>query len=255
MRRSLSIITICSILSTPLVLLMSTVVTAQVMSGDNFQIESDSLNFGGGFSASDEYAIKDTLGEIATGESESDGFILRAGYRQLQSVFLSMSEPVAVQMSPSIPGVIGGFSFGSTSVTVVTDNVAGYELLIRSESSPAMQGPGTATIGDYEETGVADFEFATSSSMSHFGFSVVGEDVASRFRHNVEEECGSGDINTAFRCWVGLSDSSELVARRSGNNQPDGTQTVINFQVGIGDSVNQAPGVYVATTTLTALPL
>lgn len=255
MLRSFSVVAICSLLFIPMVLFLTGVSTAQVMEGTDFKIESDSINFGGGFSASESFTLKDTLGEVATGESESETFALRAGYRQLQAVAISITAPPAVGLAPSIPGVTGGFSTGSTSVTVTTDGPAGYELLIRAENSPAMQGPGSATIGDYEEVGDADFIFATSSSMSHLGLSVVGEDAADRFRHDGSNVCGAGSTNTPLRCWVGLTTTLELVARRGSSNHPAGTETTINFQVGIGDMVTQPPGVYVATTTVTALPL
>lgn len=254
MIRSFLAITACTVLTTPLLLGMIGVTDAQVMEGTSYRIESDSINFGGGFSESDNYSLKDTLGEVATGESDSDNFALRAGYRQLQSVAISITAPDAVVMAPSIPGVAGGFSNGSTSVTVTTDNPAGYELLIAAETSPAMQGPNGATIGDYAETGDADFEFATSSTMSHLGFSVIGEDAAQRFLHS-GSTCGTGSANTEFRCWVGLSTSLADIARLGESNHPDGTETTINFRIGIGGNVAQPPGVYVATTTVTALPL
>ncbi len=255
MSRSIYITTVCALIFTPLVLWGIGVVGAQVMSGTTYQIESDSINFGGGFSASDNYTLKDTLGEIATGESESESFQLRAGYRQLLAVAIAISAPTPVTMDPPIPGVTGGFSTGSTSVTVTTDNPAGYELVIRAESEPAMQGPNGASIGDYEQIGDADFTFATSSTMAHFGFSVVGEDAAARFRHDGSNTCGSGTTNTPLRCWVGLRSSPELVAQRTTSNHPEGRETTFNFQVGIGDAVSQPPGVYIATTTVTALPL
>ena len=255
MIRSFFVITIGSVLLTPLAILFTGVSGAQVMEGTQYRIESDSINFGGGFSASDSYTLKDTLGEVATGESASDSFALRAGYRQLQAVAISISAPQSIEMDPAIPGIGGGFSNGSTSVTVITDNPAGYELLISAENSPAMQGPNAATIGDYEEVGAADYEFATSSSMSHLGLSVVGVDAAARFLHDGSSVCGSGSTNTPLRCWVGLRTTLATIARNNNSNHPAGTETLINFRVGVGGAIAQPPGVYVATTTVTALPL
>ena len=229
--------------------------TMTVMSGEQYSIQTDSLNFGGGFSDSETFSLKDTLGEIATGDSASETFQLRAGYRQLLPVAISLTPPDSVVLDPAIPGVTGGFSFGSTSVTVTTDNPAGYELLIQAAASPALQGPDGATIGDYEASGAADYNFATSSTMSHLAISVLGEDTAQRFLHDGTNTCGLGSVNTPARCWAGLSTSLEPIATRSSSNHPDGRETIINFQVGVGDMVVQPPGVYVATTTVTALPL
>ncbi len=54
------------------------------MQSDNYKIEKDSINFGGtddGQSAS--YNLKDTMGEVGTGLSESASYIMKAGYRQM----------------------------------------------------------------------------------------------------------------------------------------------------------------------------
>lgn len=244
----------CAITFTPVVLHWSELVTAQVMTGSSYQIESDSINFGGGLSDSDSFSLKDTLGEVATGDSESDNFQLRAGYRQMQAVAISVSSIPSVIMDTPLAGVTGGTSNGSTTITVITDSPAGYEFLIAAESSPAMQGPGEAFIADYAETGDADFRFASSSPVSHLGFSVVSVDASPRFRHSESNVCGAGSINTPLRCWVGLSSTTSPIAVRNESNHPDGTEIRLNFQI-VVDGIIQIPGTYRATSTVTAIPL
>jgi len=52
------------------------------MASDNFQIEWDSINFGGSdTSASASYKLRDTIGNAGAGESESASYLLQAGYR------------------------------------------------------------------------------------------------------------------------------------------------------------------------------
>lgn len=243
-------------LCTPVVLLSSGIGMAQVMSGTSYQIQSDSVNVGGVYSTSSSYTLEDTTGEIATGESDSTSFSIRAGYQQMQDITIAMTQPDSVVLDPSIPGLAGGVSNGSTSVTVTTDNPAGYEVLIEAESDPAMQADGGAyTIADYTPGGGADYTFAIGLTDAHLGYSVLSDDAEARFLHSGSAPCGTGSINTAQNCWDGLSTTPEAIITGTSANQPAGTASTIYFRVGVGGDVVQAPGIYVATTTLTALPL
>jgi hypothetical protein len=52
------------------------------MASTNYQINWDSLNYGGSdTSTSDNYILRDTLGNPGAGESQSASYLLRAGYR------------------------------------------------------------------------------------------------------------------------------------------------------------------------------
>jgi hypothetical protein len=64
---------------------------AQVRSSSNYQLQSDSINIGGGFSSSTSYIQESTVGEVATGISDSSSYSLRAGYQQMQEVYISMT--------------------------------------------------------------------------------------------------------------------------------------------------------------------
>lgn len=227
---------------------------AQVMQSASYQIESDSINVGGGLASSTTYVIEDTVGEQATGRSDSTSYRLRAGYQQMQEVYLAISAAANVTMSPDLGGVTGGNATGSTMVTVTTDNRAGYQLSINASSSPAMQD-GPNSIADYAPGVNPEFLFTTSASESHFGFSPEGVDVTNRFKDNGTDTCNTGSSETADRCWDGLSITPAPIALRTSANHPGGTNTTIKFQVGVGGSVNQPVGTYVATTTLTLIAL
>ncbi len=227
------------------------------MQSSSYQIQSDSVNFGGGLSSSTNYSLESTAGEIATGPSNSATFSLRAGYQQMQEVYISLTGASAVVMSPSIPGVSGGTANGSTTVTVTTDSPSGYQLTISAESSPAMQKGGD-TILDYTPSAPSepDFSFTTTSVDAHFGYSPEGVDIVQRFLDNGTDTCNTGaSEETSLSCWDGLSTSNVTIASDTNANHPNGATTTINFRVGIGGSVVQAPGTYIATTTLTALSL
>lgn len=244
---------VAALLLTPILLLSLHLSEAQVMTSTNYQILSDSVNVGGGFSSSTNYSSESTAGEVGTGSSESISYKLRGGYQQMQEVYLAMTNVGVVSLSPSIPGVSGGTANGSTTVTVTTDSVSGYQLTIQAENNPAMQ-KGADSIADYTPTGDPDYTFTTGAADSHLGYTPEGSDVVQLFL-NSGSTCNSGSSNDTSSCWDGLSTAAVAIAAGNGSNHPTGTDTSVRFRVGVGGAATQAPGVYVATTTLTALPL
>lgn len=227
---------------------------AQVMQSSNYQIESDSINIGGGFASSSSYTLEDTVGEQATGRSSSTVYQLRAGYQQMQEVYLAITPAADVSMTPAISGITGGQSSGTTSVTVTTDNRAGYQLTIAAEGSPAMQS-GANSIADYVPAGSdPDFTFTTDTTDAHFAYSPEGVDIVTRFEDS-GGVCGIAGGDTSAACWDGLSTTPEIIASRTTGNHPVGTNTSIVFRVGVGNAAVQPEGTYTATSTLTLLAL
>ena len=253
--RYLVSVPVLSLCGTILIVILTNVGVAQVMTSSNYQIQSDSVNFGGGYSSSTNYSIESTGGEVATGELSSPSYVIRSGFQQMQSSYIALSANGNVSLSPSIPGVSGGYATGSASVTVTTDSLGGYKLTIEASDSPAMQSGGNS-IPDYVPSGISpDFNFDIGSSDAYFGFSPEGSDVVQRFLDDVGICDQPGGSDTLNKCWDGLSTSAVNIAVGSGSNHPAGAETVIQFQVGVGGSVVQPTGSYVATTTITAIPL
>lgn len=250
--RELFLITILSVLLTPLFLVGLHSATAQMQS-TNYRIQSDSVNLGGGLGTSTNYRLESTGGEVGTGELSSASYSLKAGYQQMHEVYIALTGAGAVALSPSIPGISGGISNGSTTVTVTTDSPSGYTLTIASSQSPAMK-KGADTIADYVPAGAPDYTFITNPADSHFGYTPSGVDTVQRFKDN-GASCNTGTGETPLTCWDGLSPSPVTIAQKTSANQPLGSTTTVYFRVGVGGSVLQAPGTYTATTTLTALPL
>jgi hypothetical protein len=252
--RDLLVTSVRALVLTPVILASLSIVGAQVMESNNYHIQSDSINFGGGLSTSTNYSLESTAGESGTGESESASYSLKAGYQQMLESYISISDFAAVTMSPSIPGVSGGYADGSTTVRVITDSPSGYTLSIASVSDPALT-KGSDSIADYAPVGAApDYTYITDASDAHFGYTPEGSDIVSRFKDN-GSACNTGGLDTSLACWDGLSTSEEIIAQSTGSNHPSGTVTTLNFRVGIGGMVVQTPGSYTATTTITALTL
>jgi len=226
---------------------------ASVRSSTNYQLQSDSINFGGGLSTSTNYTQESTFGEVATGKATSTAYNLYAGYQQMQEVYLSMTAPTGVTLLPALAGLTGGTSNGSTTVTVTTDSPAGYSLILESQTDPAMQN-GIYSINDYDEGIDADYSFAVTGGVAHLGFSPSGSDIVQFFRDNTAL-CGLGALDTALACWAGLTTIGTTISEGAGSNHPSGATTTVNFRVGIGSGANVVTGLYIATSTLTALPL
>ena len=243
-----------ALVGTVVILCVLSVSDAQVMQSSNYKIQSDSVNAGGIYSSSTNYGLEDTAGEVATGESSSSNYQLKAGYQQMQEVYISMTAPVNVIMSSSLGGLTGGTSQGTTTFSVLTDSAAGYIVTIKSATSAAMRS-GNNSINDYVPVGaVPDFLFTTNSTQKHFAYSPQGADIALRFQDS-GGVCGVAGSDTSGRCWDGLSITPVEIARRSSSNHPLGATTTILFSVGVGGNVGVPPGQYIATTTVTALPL
>jgi hypothetical protein len=254
MRQSLSSSLYQALVATLLVVCLLSIGQAQVMQSSNYKMQSDSVNAGGGLSNSESYSLEDTVGEIATGNSTSTTYKLRAGYQQMQEVYLSLSAIANVVMAPSLGGLTGGTATGSTAFVVTTDSPAGYSATIRASTSPALRS-GSNTIADYLPVGaVPDFLFTTGPTNAHFAYSPEGSDIALRFQ-DAGSVCGVSGSDTSNRCWDGLKTTAVEIARRNTGNHPLGATTTIKFSVGIGNSAGVPPGQYQATTTITAISL
>jgi hypothetical protein len=226
---------------------------AQVRSSSNYQLQSDSINVGGGRSTSTNFVQESTVGEIAAGLGTSSNYQLRAGYQQMQEVFLSISAAADVVMSPELPGITGGTSNGSTTVTVITDSSSGYQLTLVSVTDPTLQS-GANSIANLITTSPREFDFtAAGAQAAAFAFSPTGLDVVDTYR-STGSVCGSGS-DVAERCWEGPSTTPATIAESTTANQPTGTDTTVNFRVVVDSGAGLAAGVYTGTTTLTALPL
>ncbi len=225
-----------------------------VASSSNYRIQSDSVNVGGVFSSSTSYRAEDTVGESGAGTSSSATFSIKAGYQQMQDVYLALAPSGNIALSPNIPATGGGSADGVASFVVTTDNVAGYSMAVQSALSPALQS-GVNSFANYTPAGVnPDFTFTTPASASRFGFSPEGVDIVQRYKDN-GATCNAGALDTASSCWDVLATTQTTIALRASSNNPSGTQTDVRFHA-VSDAANVQPaGSYVATTTITVLPL
>lgn len=245
------ICSLCFVISFP--------VLAYVMGSNNYRIQQDSVNFGGTEdSASASYKVRDTAGEIASGPSSSASYNLYAGYRQMDEVYISITSPLDVTLTPSIGGITGGTGNGYAEWTVITDDPAGYSLTIKASSSPALIS-GSNSFADYTpvggKSGNPDFAWGIDNADSEFGFTPEGNDIVQKFLDNGGSPCNAGSTDTASACWYYASTTEQTISQSALPNHPSGTLTRVRFRATSGSSHVQIEGTYTATTTVTALSL
>jgi len=226
------------------------------MSSPNYVIQSDAVDIGGASGASSGFRSEDTIGELASGDSASTAYRLRAGYQSMQEVYLALSAPSDVTMSPTIPGVSGGIGNGSVFWTVTTDNLAGYSFYVRAGATPALVSSGnpSAFFDDYTPTASPDYAWQVDSTKAEFGFTPEGADIVQKFRDN-GVSCNAGTFDTPDACWYNFiaSDPGELIARSAVSNHPTGVATTVKVEAQSNTSHLQEEGTYQATITVTAL--
>lgn len=224
------------------------------MSGTLYKIPVDSINTGGQQGESSLYKLLDTAGEVGTGDSASASYGINAGFIGAQLVYLAISSPSDVSMSPAIAGVSGGTGTGSTVWTVTTDNPAGYTLHVRADTNPALRSA-SSSFADYTPgNSDPDYNWSVAAADSEYGFTPEGVDIVSKYKDN-GSACNIGSGNTADRCWDNLTISDKLIAQRSTGNHPSGTTTTVKMQAEVGSNHIQPNGTYEAKITVTALPL
>lgn len=225
------------------------------MAGTAYKIPLDSINVGGRDGSSGAYSLFDTVGEIATGDSNSASYGLNAGFIGAQLTYLAISSGSDVSMSPAIAGVSGGAGTGSTVWTVTTDNPAGYSLLIKASTNPALQSIGSS-FADYTTAGAApDYSWTVASADSEYGFTPEGVDIIQRYLDNGSSCNAVAGSDTADKCWDKLTTSDQEIARRANGNHPSGTTTTVKMQAEVGSAHIQPNGTYSATITVTAVAL
>ena len=160
----------------------------------------------------------------------------------------------SLRMAPALPGLTGGVATGSIAFNVETNNAAGYEVTMQSSGAPAMQRAAGLGIPNYNDGNVADFTFTVPPASAVFGFTPSGDDIADAFLDD-GTTCGVGTLDTDNSCWSGVSTTPIVITQSANANLPAGVLTTLLFQVGIANGANIETGEYIATTTLTALPL
>lgn len=227
-----------------------------VFAEGNYLIENYSINFSGtDNSFSENFLLFDTLGEIGTGYSSSTNYSISSGYRSFSSSYISISSANDIIL-PNMSGLVSGESNSQESWLVKTDNSAGYEILVKASTSPALKTTEGSYFSDYTPliSDTPDYIFGIESTDSAFAFSPEGEDVSQKYLDN-GYVCGIGNYDTQDRCWDGFSTIEKVIAHRPYSNHPNGTITNIKYKTAIGNNKIQDAGNYTSVIIVTAIAL
>jgi hypothetical protein len=196
--------------------------------------------------------------EPTLGYTQTDDFTVTQTIISEISFVASTSDVV---MTPNLQSLTGGTSLGTTTVVIRTNDFQGYNLTIHFSSTTAMaRNGGGGVIEDYVATSTPDFSYNTGQVFGQLAYRVTGAqpaDVDPTFRDNGSSACNTGSSNTYGACWMGpeTAGNAETIINRASSTPGGGSTTTLNFRVTIPANPNPTipDGVYVATSTLTAL--
>lgn len=120
------------------------------MSSTNYFIYADTVETGGGFSASGSYSLEGTTGESPTHFASSSAYEIRAGYQYMERGYLSLD----ISDNSLNLGTLSVTAVNSalTTLTVSTDSLTGYSMSISSVVGAGLTAvvDGTVTAGSEE---------------------------------------------------------------------------------------------------------
>lgn len=235
--------------------LLSEPVFASIMGSDSYRIQSDSVNIGGRRQISDTYYSEDSAGEVASGISESASYKLKAGYQEMQEVYISLTSPGNIAMDNL--SITQNTSIGTGDAwTVITDDPAGYTLTFQTDNASCLSNPGTGEVfTDYSEaTSGTPETWSVGSGAYEFGFSVYGNDVSTA-TWGTDTSCGIGSVPSTNLKYEGFKGVTAItVANTSSRTSPTGTDTVLCVAAE-QKNVYAPSGNYTADITATATAL
>lgn len=138
-------------------LLIGSSTSAYVMSSTNYRIQKDSINIGGVSQSSSSYSLEETVGEMATDESTSTNYKLRAGYwAEFPDVLIFTLTNNTINLGTLATSAA---STATTNFTVATSASDGYTVSVAGNTltndsndidaitTPATSFPGTEQFG------------------------------------------------------------------------------------------------------------
>lgn len=177
--------------------------------------------------------------------------------------FMASTSPVV--MTPSLDGLTGGTSYGTTTARVRTNNSGGYNMSITfASTAPMIRNGGGGTISTFQySSSTATYPSGfTSAGYAQLGFTVNASSTAdvSTVFYNSGSSCGTsvGGSFTSSTCWRGASSTNAAtptqLINRTTPTPASGSTSTVQFRITIPNNPSPAvpDGNYTATATLTA---
>ncbi len=146
-------------------------------------------------------------------------------------------------------------AIASSTWTVTTNNITGYNLTVKASTAPAMQQNATTTVADFATTTTALWSTVPSGA-AQFGFSAYGTDVTDSGSWGTGTDCQSAAHipSTTLKYSGFMTSTSTVVATRSATTTFAGSATTVCYAV--EQKAFYIPsGTYTATITATAVTI
>lgn len=222
------------------------------MSSENFSIEKDVIGSFGNQSASENYNLGDTGGEMATGLGGSENYNLAAGFwNMLGDYTISITCPGSLTMSDIIGSGQSDLSINSVTCNIFTDNPAGYSLFWKADTVEMIStGNPSDKISAYSPAVVDTPEtWSIATNVSEWGGHIgsASTTVDTNF-------WGTSDTYLAGK-WLDIKTTDFQVVERTSKTSVSGDDEIIWFGAEVGSTKVQPAGTYVVDVTITALTL
>lgn len=232
----------CSSIPLFLSFLAAPSILALNMESDSYQIQMGNMNMGGARKESTNYAITDTMGQIAPGEYTSTGFKVLAGFQYIHSIipFTFTISDISIDF-----GILtqGSFNDETNNLTVSCGSAGGYQVTVlannqlTSDSSAAIPKTTCGATACTLDTAQA----WTSTNYYGFGYNISGDDVPSDFIDS-----------TYFRPFPDQDSADNAKTVMAGSNVDRNLQSTVKYRINI--SATQAAGDYENILTFVATP-
>ncbi|MFH1601467.1 MAG: hypothetical protein ABIB61_00740 [Candidatus Shapirobacteria bacterium] len=217
-------------------------VNAANMDSDSYKIQGGNVNIGGGEKSSDSYNLTDTIGQIAPGDYQSDGYWLRAGFQYIHSIipFTFTISDLSIAFGSLVPGTP---STDTNTLNVSAGGAGGYQVLafenhpLRSEQANDIVDTTCDTLS-CDET---DADPWINDSIYGFGFKISGDDIPEDF-----------EDSTFFRQFADQEGAESAQIVMSSDAVTSSSTATVTYKVNISGS--QAAGNYENAITYIAVP-
>lgn len=211
-----------------------------IMESPRFRIQGANINTGGKDQSSSGYELSTTLGQLAAGKFQSDGYVVKAGFQYIHSIipFQFSLSSTAISFGELIPN---NPVTGSTTMSVSFGNAGQYQVTA-GELGPlqTLSGssiPDTSCDGGSDTCDESTAKPWTSSNAYGFGYSLQGNDIPvdftdnTRFRPFPDLVAGETAAVVMTNSNVGKNRQATMTFKANVSNiQQAGTyQTVINY--------------------------
>ena len=221
--------------------ILNTHVQAINMNSDRYRIQFGETNIGSKDTSSSNYYLNNTVGELAAGEFQSSGYIVKAGFEYIHSIIpfsFSVSNTTIDlgTLAPNIPST-------DTTTLTVSFGGAGLYQVTAEEIGKLRTFSGAFTIPDTQCDGGVDTctqssaKPWTSASAYGFGYNMTGQDIpgdftdATYYRPFPDRNLGDTPRVVMTNVDVGRNRQSTMTVKGNASSAQEGGtyQTVINF--------------------------